>query len=121
VKRSPYAFPLLVLAVAALVAAGGAVVMGGAARGAIAAGALMGGLFQAAVFAFLVRIFPGRGLAVFGAGMFGHVVFLVLSMFVLVPLTGLAPAPTLLALVTVLFATTTLEPIFLSADNRKNV
>ena len=120
-SRSPFAFPALALATAGLVALCGAGIHGGEWKGPIALGAALAGLYQAGSYLLLTRLFPGRGMAVFGAGMFGHLVLLGAAMFVVVPLAGLQAGPVLLSLVTVLFATTTLEPIFLSAHNRKNV
>ena len=65
-------------------------------------------------------LLPGRGAVVFGVGMLGRFLLVAVSALVLVPVAGLAPAPTLLALVSVLFGPSLLEPVFLAADTRNN-
>jgi hypothetical protein len=120
VKRSPYLFLVVVVVVAGLVAAAGPFLAGAGSGRPVAVGAVMAALAQCALFVLLVQAFPGRGMLVFGMGMMGHLVLLVLAMFVVVPLSGLAAAPTLISLVSVLFASTVVEPLFLSVDNRKN-
>lgn len=120
-KKPHLAFPALVALAVALVIVAGGPMAGPAGRGAVATGALLGGLFQAAAFLLLVTLFPGKGAVVFGVGMLGRFAVVALAALVLVPVAGLAPAPTLLAMVSVLFGTSMLEPVFLAADKRNNV
>jgi hypothetical protein len=63
--------------------------------------------------------FAGKQLAAYGVGMLGRLLLVVGSALVLVPASGLPMGPTLFSLVTVLFATTVLEPVALAAGTEK--
>lgn len=106
-------FPALVVAVSALVALAGSGMVRPEWRTAVAVGAAIGCVFQLLGFWAMLALFPGRQLLAFGLGMLGRFALVALAALVLLPLVGLPAAPTLLALVTVLFATTLLEPLFL--------
>lgn len=117
--RKPHlVFAALVAAVTALVIVAGGPMAGPAGREAVTTGALLGGIFQAAAFLALATLFPDRGAVVFGVGMLGRFLVVALAALVLVPVAGLTPAPTLFALVSVLFGTSLIEPVFLSAGTR---
>ena len=117
--RGPAVFTALVAGVSLAVALAGAGMAEDAAP--VAVGAGTGGAFQVLSFWTLAALFPGRQMLAFGLGMLGRLALVAGVALVLLPLTGLAAAPTLFALVTVLFATTLLEPVFLAADTRKKL
>ena len=89
------------------------------ARGAVAAGVLVACAFQLLVFVIAAVALPGNRLAAYGVGMLGRLLLVVVSALLLVPATGVAAGPFLFSLVTVLFATTLLEPVALAAGERK--
>ena len=107
-----------VAAIGALVFAVGAG-MAPAARGAVAAGVLVACAFQLLVFGIAAVALPGKRLAAYGVGMLGRLLLVVAGALLLVPATGVAAGPFLFSLVTVLFATTLLEPVALAAGERK--
>lgn len=111
-------FAALVVAVSLLVALLG-VGMAGAGAG-VVAGAGIGCAFQLLSFWTMLALLPGRQMLAFGLGMLGRFALVALVALAGLPLAGLPAAPTLLSLVTVLFATTLLEPVFLAADTRKS-
>jgi hypothetical protein len=113
-------FALYTLVVTLLTAAAGAALAGPAGRTGAVVGAVVAGCFQAAVFAGLLAAFPGQALLAHGVGMAGRVALLAVCGFVMLPLTGLPAAPTLLALVTVLFATMVAEPVFFAERQRRS-
>ncbi|MDP9349194.1 MAG: hypothetical protein M3P24_08655 [Gemmatimonadota bacterium] len=119
--RRPAVFAALVVGVTLLVALAGARFAGPGGAAGVRLGAALGGLFQLLSFAAMLVLFPGRQMLAFGLGMLGRFALVALVALMVLPLTGLAPAPTLFALVTVLFATTLLEPLFLAADTRKKL
>jgi hypothetical protein len=89
------------------------------ARGAVGAGVLVACAFQLLLFAIAALALPGNRLAAYGVGMLGRLLLVVVSALLLVPATGVAEGPFLFSLVTVLFATTLLEPVALAAGERK--
>ncbi len=101
------------LVIAALVVAIG----GSMARGALA-GLVFGAIVAAAVqiamyWALFVVALPGREGLAHGLGVVVRMVAVVLMAFVGAPALGLAPAPTLLAMVACLFGSTLLEAVIL--------
>ena len=116
--KSLWLLPVAVLAIGALVYAGGVALAGPGARGGIAVGVAIACVFQL-FFLLVARVaFPGKQLAAYGVGMLGRLILVVAAALVLVPATQLPAAPTLFSLVTVLFATTLLEPVALAAGTR---
>jgi hypothetical protein len=119
--RRPAVFLVLVVAATLGVALAGAGLAGPGGAAGVRVGAALGGLFQLLSFGTLHALFPGRQMLAFGVGMLGRFALVALVALVVLPLMGLPAAPTLFALVTVLFATTLLEPLFLAADTRKKL
>jgi len=113
VKRPGVVFPALVVAVSALVALVGIATVRPEWRTGVAVGTGIGCVFQLLSFWAMLALFPGQQLLAFGLGMLGRFALVALAALVMLPLTGLPATPTLLALVSVLFATTLLEPLFL--------
>ncbi len=107
-----------VAATGALVFAVGAA-MAPDARGAVAAGVLVACAFQLLVFVIASVALPGNRLAAYGVGMLGRLLLVVAGALLVVPATEVAAGPFLFSLVSVLFATTLLEPVALSAGERK--
>lgn len=114
-------FLLIAGAIALLVVLVGSVVVEAPSRGGVLAGAAIAWAAQVVLFWVLAEwLFPSRPVVVYGVGMLGRFTVLTLTAFVLVPRTGLPPVPTLFSLVTVLFATTLLEPVLLAAGARND-
>lgn len=86
-------------------------------RPAAAIGAGVAAAWQGLVFAATLTAFPKNRLAAFGVGMLARLLLVVLAGVVAVPALGLSPAPTLLSLVTVLFATSVLEPVLVAGNH----
>ncbi|HEU0302607.1 MAG TPA: hypothetical protein VFR37_24315 [Longimicrobium sp.] len=107
-----------VAAIGGLVFAIGAAMAPGA-RGAVGAGVLVACAFQLLVFVIAAAALPGNRLAAYGVGMLGRLLLVVAGALLLVPATGVAAGPFLFSLVSVLFATTLLEPVALAAGERK--
>lgn len=83
------------------------------ARAGVWAGAVLAFAFQTVAFwALFVGFFPRRRLVAHLLGMLGRFAVFGVAALVWVPLWGLPPAPTLFALVTVFFATTLVESVF---------
>ena len=118
--RKPVVFAALVVAVSLLVALLGAGLAGPGSGAGVVAGAGIGCAFQLLSFWTMLALLPGRQMLAFGLGMLGRFALVAVVALVGLPLAGLPAAPTLLSLVTVLFATTLLEPVFLAADTRKS-
>jgi hypothetical protein len=114
--RRPAVFAALVVVVALLVALLGARMSADA--GGVWMGAMIGGAFQLISFAAMVWLLPGRPMLAFGLGMLGRFALVALVALLWLPVSGSAPAPTLFALVSVLFATSLLEPLYLAAETR---
>lgn len=117
--KSPWLLPVAVLAMGALVYAGGVALAGPGAHDGIAAGVAIACAFQLFLLLVARLVFPGKQLAAYGVGMLGRMILVVAAALVLVPATGLPAAPTLFSMVTVLFATTLLEPVALAAGTEK--
>ncbi|CAA9369189.1 MAG: hypothetical protein AVDCRST_MAG68-5316 [uncultured Gemmatimonadetes bacterium] len=111
--------PAGVLVIGALVYGAGVALTGPGARTGVAAGVAVGCAFQLLLLLIARVAFPGKHLAAYGVGMLGRLLLVVASALVLVPASGLPAAPTLFSLVTVLFATTVLEPVALAAGTEK--
>jgi hypothetical protein len=84
-------------------------------RRAVALGVGFAACWQALVFAVTALALPRQRLAAFGLGMLSRFLLVVVAALVLVPLLEVPPAPALLSMVTVLFATTLIEPVLLGA------
>lgn len=109
-----------VILVAVVVWAVGSAVAGPQGRRGVAAGAAMGGLWQLLVLAVLSVALPANRLLAHGVGMLARLALVVAAGLVIVPAAGLPAAPTLLTLVTVLFATTLIEPVAFSGAGPRN-
>lgn len=116
-KHPQAVYALVSLAAALVVGVAAAQLAGEAGRSGVVAGAAVGAGFQLLVFWAMSALFPSQPMLVFGVGMLGRFVLVAVAALVLVPLAGWAPAPMLLTLVSVLFATTLLEPLFLRPAN----
>ena len=118
-RRKLGVFAAFALASAALVAAiGAAMVAGPGERRGVLAGVAIGAGFQLLVFGATAAALPESRLAAFGVGMLARLALVVAAALALVPATGLPAAPTLLSMVTVLFATTLVEPVLFAAGAR---
>lgn len=108
-----------VAAIAAVVFGFACLIVPPASRPAAALGAGIAAAWQALVFAATITAFPTNRLAAFGVGMLARLVLVAAAALVGVPAMGVAPAPALLSMVTVLFATTVIEPVlFAGAGNQ---
>lgn len=116
-KHPRIVYALASLAAALLVGLAAAQIAGEAGRDAAVGGAALGVGFQVLAFWVMTALFPTQPLLVFGVGMLGRFALLAVAALVVVPLAGWTPAPALMTLVTVLFATTLLEPLFLRPAN----
>jgi hypothetical protein len=111
------------ISLAAVPVIGLMVFMGGVAmapdgRSGVMVGVLLGCVIQLLLLGATQAAFPDKPLAAYGVGLVARMVVVVAAALVLVPATRLPPAPMLLSLVTVLFATTLLEPVALAAGRR---
>jgi hypothetical protein len=86
-----------------------------ASRRAVAIGVGAGAAWQALVLTVTLTALPHNRLAAFGVGMLARFLLVALAALVAVPALKLPPAPVLLSLVTVLFATTLIEPVLFAA------
>lgn len=77
-------------------------------------GATIGGVFQLLTFGLVLATLSRQPVLAFGLGMMGRFVLVLFAALVIVPLSGLPAGPLLLSMVSVLFATTLLEPVFLA-------
>ena len=84
-------------------------------RGAVAAGVAVAAVWQAVVFCVTVTALGHNRLAAFGVGMIARFLLVAAAALVGVPALGLPMAPALLSMVTVLFATTLIEPVLFAA------
>ena len=118
-KAASWLVPVGVLGIGALVFAAGVALAGREATAGVAVGVVLACLFQ--LFLFLVSrvVFPGKQLAAYGLGLLGRLVLVAVAILVVVPAAHLPAAPTLLSLVSVLFATTMLEPVAHAAGTQK--
>ena len=109
-----------VIVVAVVVWAAGSALVGPEGRRGVAAGAAMGGSWQLLVLAVVAVALPGNRMLAHGVGMLARLALVGAAGLVIVPAAGLPPAPTLLTLVTVLFATTLIEPVAFSGAGPRN-
>ena len=100
-----------IAALAAVVWGVGSALVGPEGRPGVAAGAAMGGAWQVLVLGVLAVALPGNRLLAHGVGMLARLALVVAAGVVIVPAAKLPLGPTLLTLVTVLFATTLIEPV----------
>ena len=107
-----------VLVIGALVWFAGLAMVGPAGRGSLAVGVLVAVAFQLLVLGIAAFAFPNNALAAYGVGMLGRLLLVIVAALVIVPAAGLQAAPFLYSLVTVLFATTLLEPVVMAAGAR---
>ena len=117
-KRGTMVAALGTLVIGALVYAVGLTLASPEDRGAMAVGVLAAVAFQLLVLASAAVAFPENALAAYGVGMLGRLLLVIVAALVIVPAAGLRPAPFLYSLVTVLFATTLLEPVAMAAGAR---
>ncbi|HEX8903851.1 MAG TPA: hypothetical protein VF771_03360 [Longimicrobiaceae bacterium] len=101
--------------IAVLVWAVGSRIVAPGDRQAVAAGVLAAAAWQALVFAVTVTALPHNRLAAFGVGMLARFLLVAVAALVAVPALKLAMGPALLSMVTVLFATTLIEPVLFAA------
>ena len=109
-----------VAVIAAVVYLAAAAMVGPEDRHAVALGVGIGAAWQALVFAVTVTALPDNRLAAFGIGMLARFLLVALAALVGVPALGVPMAPALLSLVTVLFATTLIEPVLFAAGARND-
>jgi hypothetical protein len=105
-------------AVAAAVYLAALLVVPAEARRGVAIGVGAGAAWQALVLAVTLTALGHNRLAAFGVGMLARFLLVALAALVAVPALKLPPAPVLLSLVTVLFATTLIEPVLFAAGAR---
>ena len=84
-------------------------------RRAVAIGVGAGAAWQALVLSVTFTALHHNRLAAFGVGMLARFLLVALAALVAVPALHLPPAPVLLSLVTVLFATSLIEPVLFAA------
>lgn len=117
-KRTTVMAAVGVLVIGALVYAAGLGLARPDAREDMAAGVLVGVAFQLLILLIAAVAFPRNALAAYGVGMLGRLLLVIVAALVILPAAGLQPAPFLYSLVTVLFATTLLEPVVMAAGAR---
>jgi len=121
VTRPLVLVPVAVAAVASVVFAMGAALVEGEALRAVGVGVLSGAVAQLLLFAIAATAFSSQRLLAYGLGMLGRMLLVVVAALLVVPATGLPAGPFLLSLVTVLFATTVLEPVLWRPANGSKV
>ena len=109
-----------VLLIAAVVWAVGSMVVPPEGRRGVAAGAAIAAGWQLLILAIVAIALPGNRMIAHGVGMLARLAMVVAAGLVIIPATGLPAAPTLLTMVTVLFATTLIEPVAFSAPGTRN-
>ncbi len=118
-KSASWLVPVGVLVIgAAVYAVAAAVVAPGARTGALV-GVAVAVAFQLLLFGLARAVFARNPLAAYGVGLLGRLLLVIVSALVLVPAAGLPAMPTLFSLVSVLFATTLLEPVALASGTPK--
>jgi hypothetical protein len=100
-----------VAVVAVLVWGAASLLVRPAERGAVAFGVGAAAVWQALVLAVTATALPQSRLAAFGVGMIARFLLVAAAALVIVPALGLPMGPALLPMVTVLFATTLIEPV----------
>jgi hypothetical protein len=118
VKRGTVAAVVGVLAIGLLVYGVGLSLTDVEGRGALAVGVGVAVVFQLLVLAIAAFAFPDNALAAYGVGLLGRLLLVIVAALVIIPAAGLRPEPFLYSLVTVLFATTLLEPVVMAAGAR---
>jgi hypothetical protein len=114
VKRGTMIAVAGVLVIGAVVYAAGLALAEPAGRGAMATGVLLGVAFQLLVLLIAAVVFPENALAAYGVGLLGRLLLVIVAALVILPAARLQPEPFLYSLVTVLFATTLLEPVVMA-------
>ena len=117
-KSTLWVVPAGVLGIGALVYGAGVALAHPSGHTGIAVGVAVGCIFQMLLLLTARVAFPGNQLAGYAVGLMGRLLLVGAAAMILVPATGLPAAPTLLSLVSVLFATTLLEPVALAAGTR---
>ncbi len=117
-KRATMIAAAGVLVVGALVYAAGLALAQPEGRGSLAVGVLVGVAFQLFLLVVAALVFPDNALAAYGVGLLGRLLLVIAAALVILPAAGLQPGPFLYSLVTVLFATTLLEPVVMAAGAR---
>ena len=117
-KRATMMAAAGVLVIGALVYAAGLALGQPDGRGSLAVGVLVGVAFQLLLLAIAALVFPDNALAAYGVGMLGRLLLVIVAALVILPAAKLKPEPFLYSLVTVLFATTLLEPVVMAAGAR---
>ena len=116
-RRLGYA-ALAVAVIAALVWLAGMAMVAPEGRRGVTVGVVLGAAWQLLVLGVLGMAMPGKPMIAHGVGMLGRLAMVAAAGLVLIPRAGLPPAPTLFAMVTVLFATTLIEPVAFSTGAR---
>lgn len=118
--RRGVVFTLVALVVALVVGGLGTVGRDEAGRTGVWVGVAIGFLIQVVGFWLLfVFAFPGRVVLAHGLGMLIRMLALGVVALVWLPVSGLRPAPTLLAMVGVLFLTMLVEPVVLKTSTER--
>lgn len=110
-------FALAAGVVAAVILLIGVAVAGRGGEAGVWAGVILAYLFQVFAIGVMTGLFPTHRFLVFGAGMVGRLAVMGFVAFILIPNTGVDALPTLVSLVSVFFATTLLEPVFLHSGS----
>jgi hypothetical protein len=118
VKRGTMMAAAGVVLIGALVYAAGLTLARPEAHGDLAVGVGVAVAFQLLVLAIAAVAFPGNALAAYGVGLLGRLLLVIVSALVILPAARLQAEPFLYSLVTVLFATTLLEPVVMAAGAR---
>jgi hypothetical protein len=109
-----------IVAIAAAVWAAALAFVGPEGRQGASVGAAIAAGWQMLVLGVLAVALPGNQLIAHGVGMLARLAMVVAAGVVIVPATGLPLAPTLLTMVTVLFATTLIEPVAFSGAGARD-
>lgn len=107
-----------VAGIAALVWVAAALMVAPGQRHAVTVGVVAAAVWQMVVLTVTLVALHRNRLAAFGVGMLARFLLVALAALVGVPALGLSPAPALLSMVTVLFATTLIEPVLFAAGAR---
>ncbi|HEX9936398.1 MAG TPA: hypothetical protein VGB15_04725 [Longimicrobium sp.] len=109
-----------IVAIAAVVWAAALAFVGPEGRQGASVGAAIAAGWQVLVLGVLAVALPGNQLIAHGVGMLARLAMVIAAGVVIVPATGLPLAPTLLTMVTVLFATTLIEPVAFSGAGARD-
>jgi hypothetical protein len=113
-------FAAATLLLAALVLVGASALVAPADRRGVLFGVTVAAGVQVVVFAAASAALPRNRIGAFGLGMIARFAALVLVGMLVVPRAGLPAAATLLSMVTVLFATTLIEPVLQGTGARND-